>query len=452
MNSYQTISETASSPAPSRRSFIRKTALGGIALGGMMSASIQDAVAQATSKVSRYSFPSGLKITDLRYALVTHLGRRVPIIRIDTNQDIYGLGEVRDGGDERYALMLKSRILGKNPCNVEQLFKIIKPFGGHGRLGGGVSGVEMALWDLTGKAFSVPVWQLLGGRYREKIRLYADTHGDTDYGLIKKKVLKRIKEQGFTWLKMTRCFNVVSGTPDGYINARGRELTDIGIAKITEYLQMVRDTVGHRIPISADHFGDRNVTNTIRLGKSLDPIRLAWMEEPASWKTPEQLKEVKDAIDTPVLSGENIFGLEAFQRLCDLGAVDMVHPDLATAGGILETKKIGDYAQSKGIVMALHYAGTPVSFMANVHCAAATENVAVLEYHPEDEEIPEWTNMVETVDGQPLITKGFANVPTAPGLGVRLDEGEIKRLLHPTDKSYFASTDHWNEKNSSDGF
>ncbi len=435
-----------------RRRFIKKASLGGIALGGMMTASIQDTIAQVTSKVSRYSFPSGLKITDLRYVLVTHLGRRIPIIRIDTNQDIQGLGEVRDGGDERYALLLKSRILGKNPCNVEQLFKIIKPFGGHGRLGGGVSGVEMALWDLTGKAFGVPVWQLLGGRYRDKVRLYADTHGDTDYDLIKAKVTKRIEEQGFTWLKMTRCFNVVGGTPDGYINARGRELTDVGIAKITEYLQMVRETVGHRIPVSADHFGDRNVTNIIRLGKSLEPVRLAWMEEPAPWKNPELLKEVKDAIDVPVLSGENIYGLEAFQRLCDLGAVDMVHPDLATAGGILETKKIGDYAQSKGITMALHYAGTPISFMANVHSAAATENVMALEYHPEDEQIPLWTNMVNTVDGQPLITKGFANVSTTPGLGVEINEEHIKSLIHPTDKSYFAPTDHWNERNSSDAF
>ena len=110
----------------------------------------------------------------MRYCVTTVLGRTA-IIRIDTNQGIYGLGEVRDGADERYALMLKSRMLGMNPCNVEMIFKTIKQFGGQSRQGGGVCGVEMALWDIVGKAYNVPAWQLLGGRYRDKIRLYADT-------------------------------------------------------------------------------------------------------------------------------------------------------------------------------------------------------------------------------------------------------------------------------------
>src|SRR5689334_11156795 len=158
-----------------RRSFLKKSALGGIALGSsFMFSPIEELIAQTTQKVPRYSNPSDLKITDLRYATTTVLGR-TSIIRIDTNQGIYGLGEVRDGADVRYALMLKSRILGMNPCNVEQIFKFIKQFGGQSRQGGGVCGVEMALWDIVGKAYNVPAWQLLGGRYRDKIRLYADT-------------------------------------------------------------------------------------------------------------------------------------------------------------------------------------------------------------------------------------------------------------------------------------
>ena len=149
----------------SRRNFLKKTALGGIALGGLMSLSLEDTIAQTTQKVSRASSPSDLKITDMRYATIMNKH----IIRIDTNQGIYGLGEVRDGADVRYALFLKSRILGLNPCNVEMIFKIIRQFGYHGRQGGGVCAVEMALWDLTGKAYNVPAWQLLGGRYRDKI-------------------------------------------------------------------------------------------------------------------------------------------------------------------------------------------------------------------------------------------------------------------------------------------
>ena len=151
-------------PATSRdrRSFLKKAALGGIALGGMMNLSIEDTIAQTTSKVSRASNPSDLKITDMRVALTAVMGGTA-IIRIDTNQGIYGLGEVRDAADPKYALMLKSRLLGMNPCNVEMIFKTIKQFGGNGRQGGGVCGVEMALWDLCGKAYNVPAWLLLGG-------------------------------------------------------------------------------------------------------------------------------------------------------------------------------------------------------------------------------------------------------------------------------------------------
>ena len=160
-----------------RRHFLKKTLLGGITLTGIMSMSPEDVIAETTSRVTRLGSPSDLRITDMRYTTVSNgtgaTNARNVIIRIDTNQGIYGLGEVRDGGDARFALFLKSRILGLNPCNVEMIFKIIKQFGGHGRMGGGVCGVEMALWDLAGKAFNAPVWALLGGRYREKIRLYS---------------------------------------------------------------------------------------------------------------------------------------------------------------------------------------------------------------------------------------------------------------------------------------
>ena len=150
-----------------RRDFLKKTALGGIALSSFMGYSFEDTVAETTSKVKRSSSPSDLKITDMRYALTGVMGGTA-IIRIDTNQGIHGLGEVRDAADVRYALMLKSRILGVNPCNVEKIFKSIKQFGGPARQGGGVCAVEMALWDLCGKAYDVPAWQLLGGQVQRQ--------------------------------------------------------------------------------------------------------------------------------------------------------------------------------------------------------------------------------------------------------------------------------------------
>src|ERR1044071_9794623 len=139
-----------------RRSFLKKSAMGGMMLGGFMFSSIEDTLAQSTSKVNRNSAPADLKITDMRYAVVMNGHARCAVIRIDTNQGIYGLGDVCDQASWRYALFLKSRILAMNPCSVEQVFKRIKQFGFHGRQGGGVCGVEMALWDLTGKAYDTP--------------------------------------------------------------------------------------------------------------------------------------------------------------------------------------------------------------------------------------------------------------------------------------------------------
>ena len=127
-----------------------------------MDSSIEETLEYSTQKVNRYSAPTDLKITDLRIAEITGVVFRTPIVRIYTDQGIVGHGDVRDGAAKEYALFLKSRLLGENPCNVERLFNKIRQFGHHGRQGGGVSGVEMALWDLAGKAYNVPVYQLLG--------------------------------------------------------------------------------------------------------------------------------------------------------------------------------------------------------------------------------------------------------------------------------------------------
>src|SRR3989454_9624322 len=157
-----------------RRSFFRKL---GVAAAGLGAASVlPDATLEgAMQGVNRSSMPSQLKITDLRVAVVTGAPFTCPIIRIDTNQGLSGYGEVRDGASKTYALMLKSRLLGENPCNVDKIFRKIKQFGHHARQAGGVCAVEMACWDLAGKAYGVPGYQMPGGKFRDKIRLYADT-------------------------------------------------------------------------------------------------------------------------------------------------------------------------------------------------------------------------------------------------------------------------------------
>lgn len=309
----------------SRRNFLKKTALGCIAIGGLMSLSIEDTIARTTSKVSRSSSPSELKITDMRVAVILDGGRKA-LIRIDTNQGIYGLGEVRDGADERYALFLKSRLLGLNPCNVEMIFKIIRQYGYHGRQGCGVCAVEMALWDLTGKAYGVPAWQLLGGRYRDKIRLYADTPGVKDPQEFADKLKKRVDEQGFTWLKMdlgihlvgakegnivnSKFWNGASGQYDlreytGYGNTLHPftqvQISEQGLADLTEYVEKIRDAVGYEMPLCADHFGHFDINNSIRFGRAMDKFRMAWLEDMVPWFYTDQWRTVSDAIETPIM-------------------------------------------------------------------------------------------------------------------------------------------------------
>jgi L-alanine-DL-glutamate epimerase-like enolase superfamily enzyme len=455
-----------------RRNFLKKTAFGGIALGGLLGLSVEDTIARTTAGVSRASSPSELKITDMRYALTSVLGGTA-IIRIDTNQGIYGLGEVRDGADVRYALMLKSRILGLNPCNVEMIFKIIKQFGGQGRQAGGVCAVEMALWDIAGKAYGVPTYQLLGGKYRNNVRLYADT----PEGKSREEQIERIKyrtqEQGYTWLKMDLSINSLKNIPDtlvnkefwdgatgqydlrnymGYGNTRHPftqvQITDKGLEELEKIAANARELVGWDIPISTDHYGHFDLNNCIRLGKAVEKYRLAWLEDMVPWDYTEQWKTITDALETPTTTGEDIYLLQYFKPLIDIHAVDIVHPDLASSGGLLETKRIGDYAEEHGIAMAMHQAGTPVSFMANVHCAAATQNFLALEHHSVD--LPWWEDLVKMTDGKPIIVKGFAPVPESPGLGIELNEDVVKEHLHQRDKSFFAPTDEWNDKRSHD--
>src|SRR5208283_5158874 len=182
-----------------RRDVLRTSAL---AMGGAL---LAESPAEAYPKgVNTNSSPSTLKITDLRVATVVKPGPSpCPIIRIDTNQGIYGLGEVRDGASATYALFLKSRIVGENPLQLDKIWRKIKQFGGHARQGGGVCAIEMALWDIAGKVYNAPVYAMVGGgKCRDKIRVYADTTESDDPKIYAQRMKERKEVMGLTWLKM----------------------------------------------------------------------------------------------------------------------------------------------------------------------------------------------------------------------------------------------------------
>jgi L-alanine-DL-glutamate epimerase-like enolase superfamily enzyme len=449
-------------PQVDRRNFFKTLGLGAagvMALTGEAAAEAAANVVQAN--VKRASEPSALKVTDLRVAVVVGAPMTCPLIRIDTNQGLVGWGEVRDGASETYALFLKSRVLGENPCNVDKIFRKIKQFGHHARQAGGVCGIEMAMMDLAGKAWGVPCWQMLGGKFRDRVRLYADTTQRSD-AKEQAALLKERMNRGITYLKQDFGIGLLRDVPGALSMPLGTnigggqtvmhpftgiEITDKGLAWLSDWIGQIREVIGMDIPLSTDHYGHISVNSCIKLARTMEKWNLAWMEDMVPWQLGRQMKEIRESTTIPILTGEDIYLKEEFIKLIDMGAVDMIHPDLASSGGLIETKKIGDYAMEHGVAMAMHFAGTPVSFMANVHCAAATENFISLEHHSMD--VPWWESLVRTTSGQPLVEKGFAIVPDSPGLGVELNDDVVKQHLRP-ESGFFRPTPEWDKERSHD--
>ncbi len=410
--------------------------------------------------VNTFSSPSDLKITDMRTATVCS-NYDYPIIRIDTNQGVYGIGEVRDAGHRENALQYKSLLLGQNPCNVDMLFHTIKRFGNWGREGGGVSGIEIALMDLIGKVYGVPCYQFLGGKYRDKVRIYADTPepDEPTPEAYAKHVLGR-KEMGLTFIKFDARLQTLHDMEGGMIGQptkfeyrmaeRSRaagtgqvvKITEKGFAKLAEIVAMVRDTVGWDVALCIDHYGHGYLTakEVIKLAGYLEPYGLAWMEDPMTTMDVAGHKQVTQSVNVPIAAGEDWYLWEGFRPFIEERAVDIIHPDLLTSGGMAETKKIADYAELYGIPTALHFAGSPIAFMANLHTAASISSFVALEHHGLD--LPFWPDLVTGMEENYMVD-GYVTVPDKPGLGVDLNYEGIEANLRPP-SGLFEPTDEWN--------
>ena len=436
--------------------------------------------------------PATLKITDMRFADIDGAPKRCTLLKLYTNQGLVGYGEVRDASSKTYALMLKSRLLGENPCNVDRIMHKIKQFGGPSRQGGGVSGVEIALWDLAGKAWGVPVWQLLGGKYRDKIRVYCDTDADgkDNTGHAMGLALKKRLEMGFTFLKMdlgigilmdkpgTLCaplgflddmkqyaphiLNVQGGSVTADMVAKqesysivttahpftGIHITEKGLDVLEQYVREVREVIGYEVPLAIDNFGHVCVEDCIRLARRMEPYNIAWMEDMVPWIYPDQLARLRSATTIPVCTGEDIYLKEGFAELFKKQAVSVIHPDILTCGGALELKKIADMADENGVAVAIHMAESPIAALAAVHTAAAMHNVLAMELHSVD--IPWWQDLVNGPQ-KPFVKDGFITVPDAPGLGIEsLNEALIAEHINPSIPGLWEPTDEWNTEFSND--
>ena len=437
------------------------------------------------------SRPSDLRITDMRFVDIDGAPKRCTIMRIDTNQGISGYGEIRDASSKTYALMLKSRILGENPCDVDRIFRKIKQFGGPSRQGGGVSGIEIALWDLAGKAYGVPLYQLLGGKFRDEVRVYCDTdvdgkHTGHDMGL----ALRKRMEMGFTFLKMDLGIGLLMDEP-GTLNAplgfiddmkkyaphilnvqggsvtqdmvkhqksyqivhtahpfTGIKITEKGLDYLENYVKEVRDVIGYEVPLAVDHFGHVGLEDCILFARRMEKYKLAWIEDMAPWMYTDHYVRLRNATAIPVCTGEDIYLKEDFEKLIKAGAVSVIHPDILTCGGALELKKIADIADENGVAVAVHMAESPVGCMAALQTAATMPNVLALEFHSVD--VPWWQDMVTGIP-KPIFENGFIKVPDKPGLGFDdLNEEVLREHINPQIPGYFEPTDAWDKEFSND--
>jgi L-alanine-DL-glutamate epimerase-like enolase superfamily enzyme len=425
-----------------------------------------------------YGKPSQLRITDMRFVDLVGVPMDCTILRIDTNQGISGYGEIRDFSNKFYALQLKRLLIGENPCNINKIFSKIKQFGGQARQGGGVSGIEVALWDLAGKAYSIPVYQMLGGKVRDKIRLYCDTdvdgkHSGKDMG---NALLERINK-GYTMVKMDLGIDLLIDI-DGAINAPLDYLTNLrkfsqqelsfgitdkkfadfmsvphpftcvsitekGLDYLENYVAEVRSMIGYEIPLAIDHIGHVNLQSCINLGKRLEKYNIAWMEDCTPWFYTDQWKQLTNSCTVPMCTGEDMYLKESFKDLFDNKAISIIHPDVLTAGGISETKRIINIAEDHGIAAAIHMAESPIGCMAAAHVAASVgDNFIAMEYHSND--VPWWGELIKgpfNVD----IKDGYLTLhDDRPGLGLSdFDEEMLKAHMNPKRLGLWEDTSAW---------
>ena len=394
-----------------RRDFFR-TATAGVAGAAFANSLVtHDDLDALTQNVRTASKPSELKITDLRVAVVVGAPMTCPLIRIDTNQGLVGYGEVRDGANETLRAVAQEPHPRREPLQRRQGLPqdqaVRRP------RAAGRRRVRRSRWrcmDLAGKAWGVPCWQMLGGKFRDRVRLYADTtEAPNAEGAGRK--LKARMDRGITYLKQDFGINLLQDMPGTLSKPvgctyRGRARRDAPVHRHRDHRQghrVARPTgSGRSARSSARRSRCRPTTTATSASTAASSWRGRWRSTTwRGWRTwcrgssGELMKQIKDnTTDVPILTGEDIYLKEEFIKLIDMGAVDMIHPDLASSGGLIETKKIGDYAMEHGVAMAMHFAGTPISFMANVHCAAATENFIALEHHSID--VPWWERLVTT--------------------------------------------------------
>ncbi len=379
-----------------------------------------------------------VKITDINTCVVKG-NFEWNLITVETDAGVTGIGEsYRGGGVPELVEYTKRFLIGENPLDVERLYRqIIQEMSGHGGTTGKVvtaaSGIEIALWDAAGKLLDLPVYQLLGGKFRDEVRIYCDCHagqayavedGSTEYATAEAyspaayaNEARRVVDMGFTALKFDLDLEM-DNDPDPF---NGR-LTNGAIEHKREIVEAVREEIGYDIDLAFDCHWDYSVESAKRLAYKLREYDLMWLEDLIPPENMAAQTEVTKATKTPVATGENRFRVHELSELIYDHGVDIVTPDPTTVGGLTETMRIADRAEENYMPISPHNVCSPVGTMACVHLGAAIPNFDLLEYHAL--EVDWWDDLVER--DEPLIQDGYIEVPETPGIGVELDEDVVE--------------------------
>jgi L-alanine-DL-glutamate epimerase-like enolase superfamily enzyme len=385
------------------------------------------------------------KITDVQACVIgshaPHSGGSVwTFVRIYTDGGIVGTGECNSAaaGTSGFAvkeaiLAMKPLLVGRDALDAGPIYETLRR---RGRYGGtttaplifALTGIDNALYDIAGKALGIPVYRLLGGKYRDRIRLYADCHaGETNEPQAYAEKALEVIEEGYGAVKFDVDHSGV-GRLDAYNwTAGAKEMTHI-----VRLIQAIREAIGFEIDLAIDCHGQFDLPSAITLAKAIEDVRLLWLEEPVPAENVGALAQVRASTSTVICTGENQYTRFQFLELLQQQATDVIMPDLAKAGGIMEGKRIAEIADAYYVPIAPHNVSSPLGMMAACHVMASVPNFLVLEFHGRD--IPWWEDLCD--GDRPFIENGWMAVSDRPGLGVELNDKVAKSLVWNGD-TYF---------------
>ncbi|HXB67993.1 MAG TPA: mandelate racemase/muconate lactonizing enzyme family protein [Candidatus Acidoferrales bacterium] len=398
---------------------------------------------------------AAIKITDLRCAII---GRN-PVVRIVTDQGVSGYGQAESAKAylKPMVLFYKDYLLGEDPTDVNRVMLKIRRMGASKPWGSAVSAIEIALWDIAGQVAGVPVYKLLGGKIRNRVRAYNGAvrfpmTGQTPRDYAENMAKMKEAKEGFTLIKQAVGFHnpaMMRAIPNGWYDEprtgpphsdRGL-LTERGLAQIIACVEAMKKVLGDEIGLALDCGPGWTVKDAITFARALEPLHITWIEDIitgdyAPYPNAELFREVTQSTSLPIHTGEQIYLRENFKDLIEKQAVNVIGPDPEDVGGIAELKWIAEYADLHGILVAPHgvFDGL-IGLAAHVHLAAALpQNYIAFEY-PVGQ--PEW--WYDIVDGlpSPIMKQGFIDVWDRPGLGVTFNVQAAKARLADEDRHFF---------------